>query len=241
MRYVVSLLLVVSGMLAILADRQRWLPACAPDFDAPDCVGIQSDWYDFAPPGDSWIPIGTTAPLMGTSYALMALATLGLFRAVVPLWWSWVAGAVFAVPFGLLAGTTYASAAAGHAVELPGATASLGVLASAWPVALVLFLLVGILGNSDIRAGAVAATAGLLVLSSPVVLYVTAALLVGYVSHDTSPWTQAIGGAFTALAGVALSFARPRAAPSYHARLATHASLDPSAGPRVVRSEPAER
>lgn len=214
MRYVVSLLLVLSGVAAILADLQRWLPACAGDFDAPDCVGMQSDWYDVAPPGESWIPIGTSAPLMGAGYALLALAAIGLFRTVVPTWWAWVVGALCAVPFALLAATTFASAAAGHTVELRGTTASLHLLAYAWPVALGVFLLAGTVASSGLRGGSIVAAAGLLLLASPVVLYVTAALVTGYVSHDTSPWTQAIGGAFTLLAGVALLLAGFRSARS---------------------------
>ncbi len=229
MRYVVSLLLVLSGVAAILADLQRRLPACAGGFDAPECVGMQSDWYDVAPPGESWIPIGTAAPLMGAGYALMALAVIGLFRTVVPAWRAWGVGTLCAVPFAVLAATTFASAAAGHTVELAGTTASLHLLAYAWPVALGL-LLAGTLASSGLRAGYIVAAAGLLVLASPLVLYVTAALVTGYVSHDTSPWTQAIGGVFTLLAGVALLLAGVRSAPSDDIpvrRPSTHGPLTP--------------
>lgn len=209
MRIVVSALLLVSGLLAVIADWQRWVPACSGGFESDACVTRQSDWYDYAPPGESWIPIGTTAPLMATSLALMALATLGLFRAVWRSRWAWVVGAVLAVPFGVLAATTYASVAAGHAVELPGTEVAWRVLAYAWPLALVPLWITGLTGAGPrtVRLARMA-VAGLLILASPVALYLTATSV--SMSHDTPPWTQAIGGAFTGLAGAALLLARPQ-------------------------------
>lgn len=41
----------------------------------------------------------------------------------------------------------------------------------------------------------------------PIVLYLTATAV--YMSHDTPPWTQALGGVFTGIAGAALLLVRP--------------------------------
>ncbi len=206
MRYIVSFLLVTSGALAVVADWQRWHPACAGGYDSDSCVERQSDWYDYAPPGESWIPIGTTAPLMATSYVLMALAVLGLFRAERPGWWTWPLGAVFAVPFGVVAAEIFASASAGAAAELPGTGVAWFVLAGLWPCALL------VLATARLtRPGPgwpIVVVAACLALASPLALYFTTSVVV-YMSHDTSPWTQAIGGALTVVAGFALLRVRP--------------------------------
>jgi len=206
-RYVVSFLLVASGALAVLADWQRWYPACSSGFDAESCLERQSDWYDYAPPGDSWIPIGSSAPLMASSYALLALAALGLFRTTRPSRWARVAGAVFAVAFAVVAARIYASAAVGLAVELPGEVVIWAVIAGLWPCALLVLAMAGLI---DAGPGpALVVVAGTLALASPLALFFTAAIAVNYMSHDTSPWTQAIGGLLTVIAGIAMLRVRP--------------------------------
>ncbi|WP_454084612.1 hypothetical protein [Georgenia sp. Marseille-Q6866] len=207
MRYVVSFLLVTSGVLAVVADWQRWHPACASGFDSDSCVERQSDWYDYAPPGESWIPIGTTAPLMATSYVLMALVALALFRATRPGWWTWVVGAVFAVPFGVVAADIFASASEGSAVDVPGTVATWPVLAGLWPCALLVLAATGL--DRPGRAWPLVVVAACLTLASPLALYFTAAIVANYMSHDTSPWSQAIGGVLTIIAGFAMLRVRP--------------------------------
>ncbi|PYF96833.1 hypothetical protein SAMN05216184_11751 [Georgenia satyanarayanai] len=207
MRYVVSFLLVTSGVLAVLADWQRWHPACVGGFDSDTCVERQSDWYDYAPPGESWIPIGTSAPLMATSYVLMALAVLGLFRTARAGWWTWVVGAVFALSFGLVAAEIFASASTGSAVSLPATVVTWPVLAGLWPCALLVLGATGL--DRPGPAWPLVVVAACLALASPLALYFTAAIVANYMSHDTSPWTQAIGGVLTVVAGFALLRARP--------------------------------
>lgn len=220
MRYAVSVLLVVSGALAVIADWQRWYPVCSGGFDTDSCVERQSDWYDFAPPGEGWIPIGTSAPLMATSYVLMALAVLGLFRAERPGWWTWALGAVFAVPFAVIAADIYASAAAGSAANLAATELAWWVLAGLWPFGLLVLVMAGVTGPG--LGWPVVVAAGCLTLASPLVLYMATALV--YMSHDTTPWSQAIGGVLTIVAGFALLRVRPLGAEPREPALASSLS-----------------
>ncbi|WP_166392045.1 hypothetical protein [Nocardioides ochotonae] len=74
-RAVVSLLLAVSGLLAVAGARERWWPACRPgDFDTPRCLALQDDRYDFTAMPESWVPVGQAAELAGAAYAALALA-----------------------------------------------------------------------------------------------------------------------------------------------------------------------
>lgn len=125
MRYLVSLVLALSGAAAVAADVQRWHLACTGGFDELDCLRMQDHSWDYAIPWDPWTPIGTSAHLMALSYALLAVAALGLAPAVVRAWWAWVVGVPFAAAFAVLAATTYESASAGRVVHLPGTVAAL--------------------------------------------------------------------------------------------------------------------
>src|SRR5690606_42015688 len=120
MRVLVSLALIASGVVAVLADAQRWSPACAGGFDELDCLLLQDHMYDFALPAEPWVPIGTSAHLMALNYTLLAVAMLGFARALVRAWWAWFLGAPCAPSFVVLSVWTYRSALAGRVVEADG-------------------------------------------------------------------------------------------------------------------------
>ncbi len=210
MRYLVSLVLALSGAAAVAADVQRWHLACTGGFDELDCLRMQDHSWDYAIPWDPWTPIGTSAHLMALSYALLAVAALGLAPAVVRAWWAWVVGVPFAAAFAVLAATTYESASAGRVVHLPGTVAALNVYSLAWPVGL---LLVAVVGHLPLRSSLltgrrVTIAAVLLALTAPLALYFVSSFAVLYGSHDTSPWDVAVGGLLTVAAAVALVTAR---------------------------------
>ena len=212
MRVLVSLALIASGVVAVLADAQRWSPACAGGFDELDCLLLQDHMYDFALPAEPWVPIGTSAHLMALNYALLAVAMLGFARALVRAWWAWFLGAPFALSFVVLAVTTYRSAIAGRVVEPDGFgyDVALYTYILPWPAALLLGSAVGglPLRSSVVRGARAVAAPVLLALTSPFPLYFVASIAVFYASHDTSPWDVAVGGVLTALAGLALLTAR---------------------------------
>lgn len=145
MRVLVSLALIASGVVAVLADAQRWSPACAGGFDELDCLLLQDHMYDFALPAEPWVPIGTSAHLMALNYALLAVAMLGFARVLVRAWWAWFLGAPFALSFVVLAVTTYRSAIAGRVVEPDGFgyDVALYTYILPWPAALLLGSAVG--------------------------------------------------------------------------------------------------
>lgn len=211
MRFLVSLALMASGVCAIVADRQRWYPACAGRhrFDTEECVLLQDHRYDIVFPADPWVPIGQAAQLMAVSYALLALAAFFVFRAVLATAWTLLPGAVVAASFVVVAAQGYLSGEAGRVVAVSGTTPASNVVMFVWPLLLggVALWAVSLSSRHDARWWTVALATALLALASPLVLYFTASVAVLYGSHDTSPWTEAVGGLLTVAAGAAFLLA----------------------------------
>ena len=59
-------------------------------------------------------------------------------------------------------------------------------------------------GGSKLSAIAWVVWAGLLLLAAPLPEYIWISVLLGYTSHDTTPWTGAGAGVLVALAGLVL-------------------------------------
>lgn len=218
MRIFVSIALIVSGVCAILADWQRWWPACAGRhrFDSHECLLLQDHLYDFAFPSSPWVPIGQSALFMGLSYALLGLAALFVFRVALASVWMLVPGAAAAASFGVVAANSFASGAAGRPVEVSGSGLAHLFVIALWPLMLMILALgaFALAAHPDHRRWWTVATAtALLAISSPVALYFTSSFLTFYASHDTSPWYEAVGGLLTLLAGVAIFRAPPTITP----------------------------
>ena len=192
-----ALALLAAGGLLIAASWQRWYPACWGDGIVSDgCSRLEAHEYDFwMPSGEPWYPLGNAAELAGLAMLLLAVAVVGLPWALagrMPGRLSLAATAVAAVSVGVLGVQSLWSGLAGEVVEIPllalagygwglgltGLTARLVQAAPSWPQRL---------------AG------GALILASPPVAF-------GYWlgSYDSRPWYEAVGGAFTAAAGLLL-------------------------------------
>ncbi|MQW76714.1 hypothetical protein GHK92_12580 [Nocardioides sp. dk4132] len=216
-RALVSLLLAVSGLLAVAGARERWWPACRRgDFDAPRCLARQGDRFDYMALREPWVPVGHAAELAGASYAALALAL-----ALLP--WLLLRGprrlvAAASVVLGAsllpLAWLLWASGRAGEVVEVPLLTPLVvgGVLLGPLVLAAVVAasLVPGALRRgpaSRLQQRARLLLAVLVVLCGPLgqvaVGLLIAPVLLGYVSHDTTPWTEAVNGGLLVLAALA--------------------------------------
>lgn len=210
MHLVVSLLLIGSGLTAVIADAPRWWSACLGSFDSVECAERQNDWYDVAPPGEQWVGIDTAAAFMGVSYVLMAIAALCLFRVLVPHRWSWLFGVLFAVPHGLLALSTLGAAAAGQWIGTIGSASAWWIISMLWPIALAVAGTAWLTRpETSERSRWPAVGTGALIVASPIAIYFTMSIF--YMSHDTTPWTMTVVGLLTILAGVTFLRARSRA------------------------------
>jgi hypothetical protein len=205
-RVVGCLLLAASGLLMIAASRERWWPACRlGDFESSRCLKMQDHRYDFLPPMDPWSPIGEAATLAGVSLVLLGVVAGGLplllpvarhRRLVAAL------QVVVAVGLATVGLAAVASAAAGRpSWESLAAPAGL-VWVLVWPVTVILTTAWSSRVAVRPRLGLLGA--GLLVGSSPLPQLFFAPLFVSYLSHDTSPWGEAVGGAFLVCAAVVL-------------------------------------
>lgn len=207
LRAVVPVLLIGSGALMIVAARERWWPACRPgDFDAPDCMRLQDHQYDFIAPTQPWVPVGAAAQvgagsLLLLSFALLFLPSLlgGDHRPAVTL----PLGALLAATMLALAVMTGRSGFSGQAVEGPGLE---------WVYWLWILSPVALFGTwisnetADSRPGTPWRLWVVVFVSAstPLGEFFLAPMLLGYGSYDTTPWSQAVSGAFLVAAGLAL-------------------------------------
>lgn len=204
-----GLIFVLAGWLSISAAQLRWGDACAGGFDESSCVLIQDHLYDFVLPVEPWVPIAGAAELAGLSYILVALALGLVFATVRSSWWSRLLQSLLVLSALMFGVTTLLSGRAGVPVE-PATS-----IAAWWMFALTiggLMLLVALIGLDSSGPGADSLLppiawvvwAGLLLLAAPLPEYIWISVLLGYTSHDTTPWTGAGAGVLVALAGLVL-------------------------------------
>lgn len=237
-------LLVASGALAIAASAQRWWPACRPgDFDASDCTGRQEHAYDLVIPTAPWTPVGNAAELYGVGLLLLAAAVLLLpelllgrqpGRLLRVTTWLVALGTLVVATLTILSGVT------GSAVRAPGD----GVAGAMWALGLPVLVAAGVIEcvTTERRGnGWRMAAAWALLLSTPIAQIIVTPTLLDYMSNDTTPWTEAVGGVGLVLAGAALFGAGgrkptglPRRAPAGLAQVPKPVRETPS-----VRREPA--
>lgn len=230
-----SALLVSSGILATAAAAQRWWPACVPGaFDDGGCPRLQDHAHDLVIPTAPWAPVGSAAELYGVGLVVLAAAVLVL----PPVLLGRAPGRLLAVSNGLVAlgiltvgVLTLLSGLSGSAVSVPGDRLA-GAL---WVLGLPVVALAGIVecvsterAANGWRLGASTA----LLAASPIAQVIIAPVVLDYMSHDTTPWTEAFGGVALVLAGGCLLPTRRVPAP-------LPAPSGAVAQPPSVRREPA--
>lgn len=196
LRVVVSGLLATSGVLYLMAASQRWWPACKLGrFDEPGCVRVQNDDYGYLVPSGPWTPAGDAAQLAGIALVCLAVAV-----AVLP--WLWaprhvgvaLATCVPAAAIALMGVTTWGAGLSGSSVS--GAEGWVPLAGIVWCFGLPSVLLIAAVVRMDdgppgtTRWRVVAAL--LLGLANPLADYVIGSAAVGYVSHDYTPWVEAV-------------------------------------------------
>lgn len=205
---VVSAALLGSGLLMVAASAERWWPMCEPGgFDTDACLTRQDHLYDFVHVGEPWAAAGSAAEFAGVSMLLLALAMSVLpsvlSRRPRPL--TWVIGAVLALGYALAGVQALLSGLTGEVVEWSGPiVTTFGFVVVLWPVWATVWWMVAV-GGADWRPrnGWQLGLAFTLILSTPIPVFLfVAPAVVNYVSHDTAPWSEAVGGWLLVMASV---------------------------------------
>lgn len=213
-------MLAAAGALMVAASAQRWWPACRlGSFDSGACPGLQDDAYDFVLPLDPSVAVGAATQLQGVALLFLAGAALLLPAALTgrPVAWALRLAAVsVSIGIAVIGVVTWHAGRTGEVVALPGTTLA-GAL---WVLGLPCLALAAAAAAEPARRSrdvARWAVAGSLVAGSPVVTTLfLAPMLLGYSSYDTTPWTEAVSGAFLVAAALCLlpagHLGRPRQA-----------------------------
>ena len=202
MRAAVAASIVLAGALSVAAAAQRWWPACKGDFDARGCLERQDHLYDYVAPTAPWVPVGSAAQLAGVAMVLVAVGV-----ALLP--WLWLprrplvclAVAVPAFAVLLIGGKTW-GAGLGHEAAAVGVVPALLV----WSFGLPLALAMAAATSSDDHTARrttqwrVVVTV-LIAMSTPLAEVIFAPMLLGYMSHDSTPWAGAVTGVLLVAAG----------------------------------------
>ena len=203
--FVAAALLLVSALLQFAAAAQRWL-----FFDAGALaseVSVEGHMYDYTFPTESWQSIGSAALLFGIGYLLLAVAMVILTVAVVPHS-SWLTVAAVAP---LVAASPVLIGIRAALSGLNGAPAFLGPIAEGGFMTFGVAQLVGLglLTAFARRQSAVLGAGVVFLFGTTITGYLVATfwivpMAVGYVSHDTTPWTEAFAAVCTMMAAMAV-------------------------------------
>ncbi len=201
------MLLAGAGVLFVAAAWQRWWPACRRGaFDTDSCVPLQSNEYDYLYVAAPWTPVGHAAELGGLALLLLAGAAALLPFVLLPGWrlrFRLPLAAVPAASLALLGVQGLASGVTGRVVSVPLTWPAVLVWSFAVPVVLVLWVAAVLQSDPDRRTAWGLALAVVLVASTPLpVLLVLGPIAVDYVSHDTTPWSEAVMAAPLVLAAL---------------------------------------
>ncbi|MBZ4487527.1 hypothetical protein LQ938_01740 [Microbacterium sp. cx-55] len=199
-------LFVFSGALQFVASWERWVTARAGR--PPGDVTLEDHLYDYFWPADPWVNVGAAAQLLGLGMVVLAVGVIVLAVSVragtvrAGTLWTTVAVVAVAVPtaltgiHALVSGGIGAPSALQHGPFLTITTllpfAGLIVLSIRW-----------------MRRSPAAALACLPLLATTMpgylfALFAAAPLIVGYQSHDTTPWSETIIAVCTGLAALPL-------------------------------------
>lgn len=204
LRIAIAAGLMSAGVLTFAASWQRWANACGwRDFDTRACLIRQDHLYDFEAPIGPWESIGDAALLQGLAYGCLAAVLLVAPLTLLPRYrlGGLVSGLVLSLPVVALAAGGVASAAAGEAVTFVGQrpiVILVAALAPLWLFALALLTIDRATGRAPWGDAGIFV---LLALATPMGVFVLAPLLIGYSSHDTVPWSEAVGGVLWIVAG----------------------------------------
>lgn len=212
---VASSLLLASAALQFGASAQRWRFA-GPSVASGD-RSIEDHLFDYVVPADPWVGVGDAAALFGIGSLLIAAAISCLaagaaaaHRTPVATWW---AGGLAAAPAALTGLHALISDLLGSPSVLQHVVGGFaGVILGIVQVA-ALLLLAWLAARRSLgwALGAVILI-GSTVFGHMVAVFVVAPAIAGYQSYDTTPWSEAVVAAITALASVVvLSGARPLA------------------------------
>lgn len=216
-----SVSLAGSGVLAYIAAWQRWSGVCSRGgFDEPACLERQDHLYDYQVPASPWAPVGDAAQLYGLSALLLAVAAFAL-----PFLWApagrrlvtWPLAVIPAIALVGVGAVAVASGMAGRLVIVPGFDlTALLIVHLFWPLALVVYasgVALWTYPTERIVTPAerlTAARSASMVMTSLLIAGTTALptyffiapIAAGYMSHDTTPWSEAPAGVLLVLAAV---------------------------------------
>lgn len=202
----ISLLLAGAGALQVAASAQRWWPACgAGDFDTAACLRVQSHTYDVLLPSDPWLPLGHAAVLAGLSLLLVGAAVTALPLLLRP--WRraahvWALCAVLGLSQ-LLAGVSTLAAGVLGRPSVDWWAPFVVFVWLGWPVALTVTSIL-MVGHVRRPGSGWLLLIVLLTASTPLSQAFLAPAATGYLSHDTTPWSEAWGGGCLLLAALAV-------------------------------------
>ena len=218
-RAAVAASIALAGALSVAAAAQRWWPACKRgDFDAVGCLRVQDHLYDYVAPTAPWAPVGSAAQLAGVAMVLLAVG-------VTSLPWLWLprrplvclAVAVPALAVLLIGGLTW-NAGISHETVAAGVVPPILVWSFGLPLALGMAAATSCDAHTSQRTTRWRVVVAVLIaMSTPLAEVMFAPMLLGYMSHDSTPWAGAVTGVLLVAAGCAVWPAtsgsqRPRAA-----------------------------
>ncbi len=224
-RAVVATSIALAGALSVAAAAQRWWPACKRgDFDAVACLKLQDHLYDYVAPTDPWVPLGGAAQLAGVAMVLLAVG-------VTLLPWLWLprrplaclAVAVPGLAVLLVGGLTW-NAGISHVAAAGEVVPPILVWSFGLPLALGMAAATSRDDHTAQRTTRWRVVITVLVaMSTPLAEVILTPMLLGYLSHDSTPWTGAVTGVLLVAAGCAVWPAtpgpqRPSAAPRVSGR-----------------------
>lgn len=200
-RITAALAFVAAGVLSILGDIERWWPACSRgNFDSSKCIALQDHLYDSMVPQAPWIATGSAAEFIGVSYLLLGVALVMSIplamkprRVAAPL--ALLAVSAFMVgTSSLWAGLTNTPVPEplGDYILLSYVLGGMVLVAWAWCADTLFTRWMSVRSHIFYFA--------LLMTTLP--LYGFASVLLGYQSHDRTPWDGAVAGGLFILVGV---------------------------------------
>lgn len=194
-----------TAAVQLTASLQRWVYLRA-EWIRTDSL-IEDHRFDYSYPADPWENVGSAAQLFGAGLILLALGMLALARASQRADGrsTQVAAVVVAVAFGITGMHAVVSGLAG--VPSPAQYLPVQLILSILQILGLLYLCLRWLTVSWAATLACVFLLGSTLPGYLAATFVIAPAIAGYQSYDTTPWTETIVAATTALAGIWLLIA----------------------------------
>lgn len=195
-RGAVSLLMLASAAMSVVAAAQRWWPACPRGaFDTEACWRVQDHELDYLMPSDPWTPVGTAAQDAGVATLLLAgaAALLPLVLARRVRWLPVLLAVVVSASLTVVGLHQWTAGVTGQVQPATAALPAALLWAVVVPVVVVVWLVRTTSGERDRRRAVRARWLGAaLVASTPLPVALLGPVLLLYGSHDTTPWSEAV-------------------------------------------------